>query len=661
MIYDRNSKKKMKRIMKLSIRSSIGQALQKILQGSGSNYCFRFGYMTRDGFVPYINRWQQRVILNSLLSHKSVEKREFGLFQDICHIGQISSHWLVLGKTTVRSGDKTPFVDCGDYGIHFTDSYIQVELYGAVTTLEGLFKPIKDIYGLMGTMTIPVPCCIGVVFGEARWSATSLKFESFRAHKIKAEKSWVIMPPGEGERASLIITNKNIYLILCGGKFFKINSKVPNEYVDTTLHGHWYRDMFTVNDATTIKGQDVKDRSLSYRLSLAKRSILSLAFCKVIKLYSATKVNQRLVLENHGGFVFVSDNNRALVYISPNRISVFLRATPTVVAGLPFYFYMQALRDDIFRGTKIYPYHSPAPLSHEDRVFIRKFPENSVFEFRWEDDNLVPYALSTSQFINPEKNKKHWELLHESVSYQDLFKSTELSPKAPMIAHKRKPLKMLSVNKSVVFYSPMEGEDVLVRTGTIGEGSCLFHALLHAYSKDYATMDRKGRMKFVRRLRASMAGKVNTESWEDMGGGVISKVPYQENVHDILHNLYNFIEKGGSVRGRSTRRVIKKLSTDDKKMGGIYQILIELVSFHVLTSNILPCAYDRTQDARISQCNIAVIEEALVYLRGLGEMKQLADKKVAYIESKISELLSVVLKEAKNSAYRAYIKGLEES
>jgi hypothetical protein len=218
---------------------------------------------------------------------------------------------------------------------------------------------------------------------------------------------------------------------------------------------------------------------------------------------------------------------------------------------------------------------------------------------------------------------------------------------------------MLSVNKSVVFYSPTEGEDVLVRTGTIGEGSCLFHALLHAYSKDYASMDRKGRMKFVRRLRASMAGKVNTESWEDMGGGVISKVPYQENVHNILHNLYNSIEKSGNVRGRSTRRVIKKLSTDDKKMSGIYQILTELLSFNLLTSDILPRAYDRTQNDRISQCNIAVIEEALDYLRGLDEMKQLDDKKVAYIESKISELLSVVLKEAKNSAYRAYIKGLE--
>ena len=47
-------------------------------------------------------------------------------------------------------------------------------------------------------------------------------------------------------------------------------------------------------------------------------------------------------------------------------------------------------------------------------------------------------------------------------------------------------LQLLPVNKTVVFYSPVEGKDVLVRTGTIGEGSCFYHALLHAYSLEYA-------------------------------------------------------------------------------------------------------------------------------------------------------------------------------
>ena len=78
-------------------------------------------------------------------------------------------------------------------------------------------------------------------------------------------------------------------------------------------------------------------------------------------------------------------------------------------------------------------------------------------------------------------------------------------------------IKILPVNKTVVFYSPIEGNDVLVRTGTIGEGSCFFHALLHSYSKDYTMMDKKDRMKMVLKLRGGLAGKIDTESSIKLG------------------------------------------------------------------------------------------------------------------------------------------------
>ena len=96
---------------------------------------------------------------------------------------------------------------------------------------------------------------------------------------------------------------------------------------------------------------------------------------------------------------------------------------------------------------------------------------------------------------------------------------------------------MLPVNKSVVFNSPLEGDDVLVRTGTIAEGSCFLHSLLHAYSKEYISLNIKGRMEFVRRFRASLASKIDREDWEKMGGGIIAKVPFQENVLIIFEEV----------------------------------------------------------------------------------------------------------------------------
>ena len=126
-------------------------------------------------------------------------------------------------------------------------------------------------------------------------------------------------------------------------------------------------------------------------------------------------------------------------------------------------------------------------------------------------------------------------------------------------------LTILPVNKTVVFYSPIEGKDVLVRTGTIAEGSCFFHALLHAYSKDYISMNENGRMKFVKKLRSSIAVKIDKSKWESLSNGLIAKISFQENVNIILSDFYKYISKGGGVgRTKSVRKVVRSLIKDEK-------------------------------------------------------------------------------------------------
>ena len=83
-------------------------------------------------------------------------------------------------------------------------------------------------------------------------------------------------------------------------------------------------------------------------------------------------------------------------------------------------------------------------------------------------------------------------------------------------------LKIIPVNKTVVFYSPIEGEDVLVRTGVISEGSSFFHALLYAYSKEYVSMNKKERTKYIHKLKASLIGKVNKENFYDSTESIIT-------------------------------------------------------------------------------------------------------------------------------------------
>jgi len=220
-------------------------------------------------------------------------------------------------------------------------------------------------------------------------------------------------------------------------------------------------------------------------------------------------------------------------------------------------------------------------------------------------------------------------------------------------------LRMLPVNKTVVFYSPIEGDDVLVRTGTIGEGSCFLHSLLHACSREYVDMDMDGRMKFVRRLRASMAGGVDKENWEEIGGGLVAKIPFQENVNYILTNLYLFLAEDDRARGRSTRTVIKNLVGNDATQLELFRLVSELVPIEKFEQVILPKAYSRTENGKISDCRDAVLEETLDFLNSTQEMSSIDRTKADYVRGMTQKLVEEVLGEAEDSTFQDYINGLE--
>ena len=72
-------------------------------------------------------------------------------------------------------------------------------------------------------------------------------------------------------------------------------------------------------------------------------------------------------------------------------------------------------------------------------------------------------------------------------------------------------LKILPVNKTVVFYSPIEGEDVLVRTGVIEDKNSFFHSLVHAISKEYINMKDNDRVEYTEKFKKNIILKTNSE------------------------------------------------------------------------------------------------------------------------------------------------------
>lgn len=78
---------------------------------------------------------------------------------------------------------------------------------------------------------------------------------------------------------------------------------------------------------------------------------------------------------------------------------------------------------------------------------------------------------------------------------------------------------IIAVDKSFNYRIPNLAEDMYVRTGVIGDGSCFFHAYLRAFNFKYKYMPPSERTETVQKLRADLATAVSLETLRAISGG----------------------------------------------------------------------------------------------------------------------------------------------
>ncbi len=213
---------------------------------------------------------------------------------------------------------------------------------------------------------------------------------------------------------------------------------------------------------------------------------------------------------------------------------------------------------------------------------------------------------------------------------------------------------ILPVNDTLVFYTPMQvdlDDTTIVRTGTLGEGSCLYHSVLHACSGEYAGSSVRRRLKMVKQLRASLAGIIDQHEWEKLGRGLIARISFTENVNIILTDTYASIEGK-----RPTRSVSKVLDGWDDDLKKIITDLLPLDSGFEKT--ILPAAYKRSEDGGLQDCKSAMRKEVVKYLGARDDLSSLSDKKLAYLKKVVIDFTDRVTDVAETLAYNEYIAGL---
>lgn len=216
------------------------------------------------------------------------------------------------------------------------------------------------------------------------------------------------------------------------------------------------------------------------------------------------------------------------------------------------------------------------------------------------------------------------------------------------------------VDDTQVFSTPLEGDDVVVRIGTIPDGSCFFHAIMNATSKEYCRMNEKGRKKMVQRMRKNIAKKVDRNRWESISNGLVAKIPFQENVNEILNDVYRVVIHEKKALTKMGQKVVR--SIPENTMVAINAVL-SLTNIDDLERNVLPECFSDDDDSTINDYKAKFISVCGKYIFDKWKVaaRKLDKKKFDYCIKKTLQLLEEIVEYAESRAYKDYVRNLSDS
>lgn len=189
--------------------------------------------------------------------------------------------------------------------------------------------------------------------------------------------------------------------------------------------------------------------------------------------------------------------------------------------------------DDVQELGKRITIHLEETIVTEQEEYLVFF---DIFKERMEKRGFV---LVEQSFFDPPKdlNKATYELSKLNMSFvfkrvetaEDIrLKEKELVVKERAKAEKERlekeeenELPMAKMDKNLVFKVGYL-DYLLVRTGTVGDGSCFFHSVLKSVSPDYSKLDEEERRNLVKGLREKMADQLTMSKWESFGKGILA-------------------------------------------------------------------------------------------------------------------------------------------
>jgi hypothetical protein len=205
-------------------------------------------------------------------------------------------------------------------------------------------------------------------------------------------------------------------------------------------------------------------------------------------------------------------------------------------------------------------------------------------------------------------------------------------------------LSILPENKTLVFYSPIEGPDVLVRTGT----SSFLNAVAQGCSKEYNQVDNKGKIKFIEKLSKTFY----KNQWKDLEGVHIS---FRQEVSNVLAEFYEYTCNNEKRMGLRSVGLITLVENMPKKTLDTYKIICEIINIQHFEKDILPISYKNCSEKTLRKCKDEIVQRTVKLAEKLFDSIHGVDKqRRKYCVDKIEGLISDLLEIAESVACDKY-------
>jgi hypothetical protein len=195
-------------------------------------------------------------------------------------------------------------------------------------------------------------------------------------------------------------------------------------------------------------------------------------------------------------------------------------------------------------------------------------------------------------------------------------------------------LKKLPVGKNVVFRTPIECDEVLVRSGIVDEPFSFFHCFLYAYSEEYNSINSKKQSRFVSRLCFNLV--------------------FQKNIMELLEKVYSYLFKTYQFDDKKSN-VIKKIVGTDEKQFKLSKLIAELIPLQEGFNETIICySCLNNENKKISIMLDEVINQTHTYINNTKELKSVSREEAEYVCRSAVLFITSIVKEAEIKTLQEY-------